>query len=132
MPTLDFFRAYFEYSPERLRPVGTQCPDPGRGFRALPRPRLFPRLHQPAASISYGRCQYHDICTLDDPAVRQRMLDYRHVSRRHLEPHRTMKITISKRFSHELCALAATHLPEGHKCKRLHGHTYGGDTILHG
>jgi 6-pyruvoyltetrahydropterin/6-carboxytetrahydropterin synthase len=35
-----------------------------------------------------------------------------------------MKITISKQF-YMNCAHSLPHLPEGHKCKRLHGHTYG-------
>lgn len=35
-----------------------------------------------------------------------------------------MKITISKQF-HMNCAHSLPHLPEGHKCRELHGHTYG-------
>lgn len=34
-----------------------------------------------------------------------------------------MKFTISKRFSFE-AAHSLPHMPEGHKCKRQHGHSY--------
>ena len=35
-----------------------------------------------------------------------------------------MKITITKHFKMD-CAHSLPHLPEGHKCRELHGHTYG-------
>lgn len=34
-----------------------------------------------------------------------------------------MKFTVSKRFAFE-AAHSLPHLPEGHKCQRLHGHSY--------
>ena len=34
-----------------------------------------------------------------------------------------MKFTVSKRFSFE-AAHSLPHLPEGHKCRNLHGHSY--------
>lgn len=35
-----------------------------------------------------------------------------------------MKVTISKQFYID-CAHSLPHLPKEHKCRRLHGHTYG-------
>lgn len=35
-----------------------------------------------------------------------------------------MKITISKQFAMN-CAHSLPHLPNGHKCRGVHGHTYG-------
>jgi len=39
-----------------------------------------------------------------------------------------MIISVSKRFTMD-CAHSLPHLPVGHKCRELHGHTYG--VILH-
>lgn len=36
---------------------------------------------------------------------------------------RKMKFTVSKRFSFE-AAHSLPHLPEGHKCRNIHGHSY--------
>jgi hypothetical protein len=74
MPTLDFFRAYFEYSPERLDQWERNSLTLAEDFVHCLIRRYFP-MYTNHCFNKFGRCQYHDICTLDDPQVRQRMLD---------------------------------------------------------
>jgi hypothetical protein len=73
MPTLDFFRAYFEYSPSRLDQWERNSLTLAEDFVHCLIRRYFP-MYTNHCFNKFGRCQYHDICTLDDPAVRQRML----------------------------------------------------------
>lgn len=42
-----------------------------------------------------------------------------------------MKVTIAKRFTFDAAHHIDT-LPEGHKCRRMHGHTYEVELRLHG
>lgn len=42
-----------------------------------------------------------------------------------------MKVTIAKRFDFD-AAHFLPHVPDGHKCKRMHGHTYCVEIVCHG
>lgn len=72
-PALKFFRSYFEYSPERLaewhHDTLAHVED---FFHCLVRGH-FP-LNDRQCFDKFGRCPYHDICSLDDLDMRQRML----------------------------------------------------------
>ena len=72
-PPLDFFRAQFEYCPQRLDQWEANSMTLAEDFVHCLVRRYFPMFTNSCFN-KYGRCQYHDICTLDDPAVRQRML----------------------------------------------------------
>ena len=72
-PPLDFFRAHFEYSAQRLEQWEANSMTLAEDFVHCLVRRFFPMFTNSCFN-KYGRCQYHDICTLDDPAVRQRML----------------------------------------------------------
>ena len=72
-PALDFFRAYFDYTPSRLMQWEDNAMTLIEDFvTCLVRDR-FP-LHTKWCFGKYGKCQYHDICTMDDPNVRSSML----------------------------------------------------------
>jgi hypothetical protein len=70
---LDFFRAYFEYGPERLdqweHNVMLQIED----FVHCIVRNDYPMFTNSCFN-KYGRCQYFDVCTLEKPIVRQRFL----------------------------------------------------------
>lgn len=72
-PALSFFRAYFDYSESRIAQwehnAMTLCED---FVHCLVR-NEFP-LHTKWCFAKYGKCQFHDICTIDEPDVRLRML----------------------------------------------------------
>lgn len=70
---LQFFRAYFDYSESRIAQwehnAMTLCED---FVHCLVRDE-FP-MHVKWCFNKYGKCQFHDICTIDEPDVRIRML----------------------------------------------------------
>jgi PD-(D/E)XK nuclease superfamily len=70
---LDFFRAHFDYSPERLEQWEENSLNLVADFVHCLVRGYFP-MYTYHCFNKFGRCQYHDICTLDDPVVRQRML----------------------------------------------------------
>lgn len=79
-PALDFFRAYFDYSQERINAwednamtlvedfltclVREQERGAGRGFP----------MHTKWCFNKYGKCQFHDVCTVDQHEARMRLL----------------------------------------------------------
>lgn len=70
---LNFFRAYYDYSPSRLAQWEDNAMTLVEDFvNSLVRDR-FP-LHTKWCFGKYGKCQFHDVCTMDEPDVRQRML----------------------------------------------------------
>ncbi len=73
VPPLNFFRSYFDYSDSRLeqweKNALTLCED----FVAC-LVRNFAPMHTKWCFGKYGRCPYHDACTIDDEAVRGRFL----------------------------------------------------------
>jgi hypothetical protein len=73
LPPLDFFRAFFEYSPIRLEQWEQNSMTLAEDFVHCLIRRYFPMFTNSCIN-KFGRCQYHDICTLDDPKVRHRML----------------------------------------------------------
>lgn len=72
-PALNFFRSYFEYSPDRLaqweRNTLAICSD---FVHCLVR-NHFP-MHFKWCFGKYGACPYHVACTVDDTIVRERIL----------------------------------------------------------
>jgi PD-(D/E)XK nuclease superfamily len=72
-PTLDFFRAFFDYTPERLSQWEQNSLTLAEDFVHCLIRQFFP-MYTNSCFNKYGRCQYHDVCTLDAPEVRQRML----------------------------------------------------------
>ena len=72
-PTLDFFRAFYEYTPERLEQWEQNSMTLAEDFVHCLIRQYFPMFTNSCFN-KYGRCQYHDICTLDSPVVRHRML----------------------------------------------------------
>lgn len=72
-PALDFFRAYYEYSPQRLSEWADNALTVVEDFvHCLVRQR-FP-MYTKQCFNKYGRCSYHDVCTIDDPETRVRIL----------------------------------------------------------
>lgn len=72
-PTLDFFRAFYEYTPEHLEQWEQNSLTLAEDFIHCLIRQFFPMFTNSCFN-KYGRCQYHDICTLDSPVVRHRML----------------------------------------------------------
>lgn len=72
-PPLDFFRAYFDYSPERVKQWEENALVLVEDFVHCMVRNFYP-MHTKYCFSKYGKCQYHDICTIDDPTVRLRML----------------------------------------------------------
>lgn len=72
-PPLSFFRAYFDYEPEQIAEwehnALTLCED----FVACLVRDYFPQ-HTKWCFSKYGKCQYHDICCLNNQQVRMNML----------------------------------------------------------
>jgi hypothetical protein len=73
MPPLDFFRAYFDYSAERLEQWEQNTLTLAEDFVHCLIRQYFP-MYTHHCFNKFGRCQYHDICTLDNPQWRSRML----------------------------------------------------------
>lgn len=72
-PALNFFRAYFDYSPERLAQWKENAFTLVEDFIICLVRDGFP-MHTKWCMGKYGRCQYFDVCTMDDPNVRMNML----------------------------------------------------------
>jgi hypothetical protein len=72
-PPLNFFRAYFDYSPERVHQWAENALVLVEDFVHCMVRNFYP-LHTKWCFAKFGKCQYHDICTIDDPTVRLRML----------------------------------------------------------
>lgn len=72
-PALAFFRAYFDYSPERVLEWQRDTVLLIEDFLHSVSRNSFP-LNDSACFNKFGKCQYHDVCTLDDPRVRDRLL----------------------------------------------------------
>jgi PD-(D/E)XK nuclease superfamily len=72
-PTLDFFRAFYEYPPERLEQWEQNSLTLAEDFVHCLVRQFFPMFTNSCFN-KYGRCQYHDICTLEKPEWRHRML----------------------------------------------------------
>jgi PD-(D/E)XK nuclease superfamily protein len=72
-PALNFFRAYFDYSKERLQQWEDNALVLVEDFVHCLVRGYFP-LHTKWCFAKYGKCQYHDVCTIDDLKVRDRML----------------------------------------------------------
>lgn len=71
---LNFFRAYFDYSPSRVQQWQENCLHIVSDFiNSLTRGH-FTR-HTKWCFGKYGKCQYHDVCIQDNPAVRTAMLN---------------------------------------------------------
>lgn len=72
-PPLDFFRFYFEYSPERIAEWHRNIMFVMEDFVTCLVRGLF-TMHTKYCFGKYGRCPYHDVCCIDDPQVRLNML----------------------------------------------------------
>jgi hypothetical protein len=72
-PPLNFFRAYFDYTPERVKQWEENALVLVEDFVHCMVRNFYP-MHTKYCFSKYGKCQYHDVCTIDDPAVRLRML----------------------------------------------------------
>ncbi len=72
-PPLNFFRAYFDYSPERIAQWETNALTLVEDFVHCLVRNYFP-MHTKWCFGKYGKCQFHDVCTIDDPFVRMKML----------------------------------------------------------
>lgn len=72
-PPLDFFRFYFEYSPERIIEWHQNIMFVMEDFVTCLIRGVF-TMHTKYCFGKFGRCQYHDVCSLDDPKVRMNML----------------------------------------------------------
>lgn len=71
--SLNFIRAYYDYSPNRIAEWAENCLNIVSDFiHCLVRDQ-FPR-HTKWCFGKYGKCQYHDVCVQDDPAVRHNMI----------------------------------------------------------
>ena len=70
---LDFFRAYFDYTPERIKHWEVNTMVIIEDFINCLTRRFFPMFTNSCFG-KYGRCQFHDVCTIDEPIVRHRML----------------------------------------------------------
>lgn len=70
---LNFLRAYYDYSPQRVDEWASNCIAIVSDFiHCLVRDH-FPR-HTKWCFGKYGKCQYHDVCVQDDPKVRENMI----------------------------------------------------------
>lgn len=72
-PALDMFRAYFDYTNIRIAQWEHNAMTLVEDFVHCLVRNEFP-LHTKYCFSKYGKCQYHDICTIDEPDVRLRML----------------------------------------------------------
>lgn len=72
-PPLTFYRAYFDYSEARINQWQENAMVLVEDFVHCLVRNYFP-MHTKWCFAKYGKCQYHDVCTMDDPEVRVRML----------------------------------------------------------
>lgn len=73
-PALRFFRAYFQYTPDRVAEWANNTLAIVEDFIYSLSRNYFP-LHTKWCFGKYGRCSYHDICTIDDQSMRVRLLN---------------------------------------------------------
>lgn len=66
---LNFFRAYFDYSPERVESWATNCLSIISDFLHCVVRDYYP-LHTKWCFGKYGMCPYHPVCTVDSEQVR--------------------------------------------------------------
>ena len=72
-PSLEFHRFYYDYSPDRIQWWAQNCLTIiGDFIHSLV--RNFFTSHTKNCMGKYGRCQYHDICSLDDPSMQRSIL----------------------------------------------------------
>lgn len=71
---LNFFRAYFDYSPSRVQQWQENCLHIVSDFINSLQRGFFTRATKWCFG-KYGKCQYHDVCIQDNPAVRTAMLN---------------------------------------------------------
>ena len=72
-PALNFFRAFFQYSDERLSWWQNNALDIVSDFIHCLSRNSFPS-HTKWCFGKYGKCPYHDVCCQDDAAVRSNMI----------------------------------------------------------
>lgn len=72
-PALQFFRSYFEYSPERLAEWETNTLHIVSDFIHCLSRSFFP-MHTKWCFGKYGTCPYHDVCTMNSPEMRLRFI----------------------------------------------------------
>lgn len=72
-PPLEFFRAYFDYTPALVEQWADNALVLVEDFVHCLVRDYFP-LHTKWCFNKYGKCQYHDICTIEDPETRVRFL----------------------------------------------------------
>lgn len=72
-PPLNFFRAYFDYTPERVKQWEENALVLVEDFVHCMVRNFYP-MHTKWCFAKYGKCSYHDVCTIDNPTVRLRML----------------------------------------------------------
>jgi hypothetical protein len=72
-PPLDFFRFYFDYAPARLVEWETNVLEILSDLVFNLKRGYFP-MHTKNCFAKYGRCQYHDVCSLDEVAMRNTLL----------------------------------------------------------
>lgn len=72
-PALDFFRAYFEYTPSQIEEWKFNALTIVEDFVHNIVRGYFP-MHTKYCFNKYGKCQYHDVCTIPDKAVRHNVL----------------------------------------------------------
>lgn len=72
-PALDFFRAYFEYTPSQIEEWKFNALTIVEDFVHNMVRGYFP-MHTKYCFNKYGKCQYHDVCTIPDKAVRHNVL----------------------------------------------------------
>lgn len=72
-PSLDFFRAIFDYEQTRIDQWQSNTLTIIEDFVHSFIRNYYP-MHTFHCFNKYGKCPYHDVCTIDDPVVRDRML----------------------------------------------------------
>jgi PD-(D/E)XK nuclease superfamily len=72
-PSLDFFRAYFDYTDSRLEQWEENTKHIVEDFVHCLVRGFFP-MYTNHCFNKFGRCQYFDVCNFDDPIVRMRFL----------------------------------------------------------
>jgi PD-(D/E)XK nuclease superfamily len=72
-PSLEFFRATFDYTQQRIDQWAANTLTIIEDFVHSFKRNFFP-MHTFHCFNKYGKCPYHDVCTIDDPLVRDRML----------------------------------------------------------
>jgi hypothetical protein len=72
-PPLNFFRFYFNYSPIRLEEWENNTLEILSDLLHNLRRSYFP-MHTKNCFGKYGRCPYHDVCSIDDFSVRMNLL----------------------------------------------------------